>query len=364
MCATNLDRSMNPSKDATFLTETLLAWYGANARELPWRADRDPYRVWISEIMLQQTRASTARPYYARFLRELPTIRALAEADESRLLKLWEGLGYYSRARNLQKAARVILEKHAGQFPRAPREIAALPGIGPYTAGAIASICFEEATPAVDGNVLRVMARLTGDTAPPDAPGQRRRVAATLARMYPAEGRRGDFTQSLMELGALVCLPGGAALCGVCPVSAVCTALRENAVARLPVKSEKKARRKEEKTVLVLRCGDAIALRRRAQKGLLAGLWELPNTDGRLREEEALRFAREWGLRPVRAVEGKERKHVFTHIEWHMTCFFIDCEAREGPFFWADARMLTEEIALPSAFGKLLRTNKIDLEEK
>ncbi|MDR2354875.1 MAG: A/G-specific adenine glycosylase [Clostridiales Family XIII bacterium] len=344
---------MNPSKDAASFTESLLSWYRANARDLPWRADRAPYRVWLSEVMLQQTRATAVRPYFERFLREFPTILDLAEADEARLLKLWEGLGYYSRARNLQKAARAIMEKHAGQFPRDPREISALPGIGAYTAGAIASICFEEAVPAVDGNVLRVMARLTGDAAPADTPGQKRKVAETLRLLYPAEAR-GDFTQSLMELGALICLPGGAALCGVCPVRALCTALREDRVAKLPVKRAKKARKKEEKTVLILRCGDAIALRRRERKGLLAGLWELPNADGTLCEAEVLRLAQAWGLRPRSVGEREERKHVFTHIEWHMTCYRVDCETRDARFLWADARMLADEIALPSAFGKLL----------
>jgi A/G-specific adenine glycosylase len=344
---------MNPTRDGAFFTEALLSWYRANARDLPWRANREPYRVWISEIMLQQTRATAARPYFERFLRALPTIRDLAEADETRLLKLWEGLGYYSRARNLQKAARAILEKHAGRFPRDPREISALPGIGPYTAGAIASICFEEATPAVDGNVLRVTARLTGDAAPADTPEQKKKIAAMLKLLYPANAR-GDFTQSLMELGALICLPGGAALCDACPVRAFCTALREDTVAKLPVKREKKARRREEKTVLILRCGDAIALRKREKKGLLAGLWELPNADGSLCEAEILRLVRTWGLRPLSVGEGKARKHVFTHIEWHMRCYRVDCEARNDRFLWADARTLDEEIALPSAFGKLL----------
>ena len=343
---------MNP-KDGKLFTETLLSWYRANARDLPWRADRAPYRVWLSEIMLQQTRAAAVPPYFERFLRELPTILDLAEADEARLLKLWEGLGYYSRARNLQKAARAILEKHAGQFPRDPREISALPGIGAYTAGSIASICFEEATPAVDGNVLRVTARLTGDAAPIDTPKQKKKIAAMLVPLYPAEAR-GDFTQSLMELGALICLPGGAALCDACPVRAFCTALREDTVARLPVKSGKKARRREEKTVLILRCEDAIELRKRERKGLLAGLWELPNADGSLCEAEVLQLVRSWDLRPLSACEGEARKHVFTHIEWHMTRYRIDCEARNARFLWADARTLDEEIALPSAFGKLL----------
>jgi A/G-specific adenine glycosylase len=348
-----MDNQMISQRDSVFFVEALLAWYRENARDLPWRADREPYRVWLSEIMLQQTRVEAARPYYTRFLRELPTIRDLAEVDEARLLKLWEGLGYYSRARNLQRAARVITEKHAGRFPREFRDIAALPGIGAYTAGAIASICFGEATPAVDGNVLRVMSRLANDAAPADSPRQKKKVEEALRRMYPP-GACGDFTQGLMELGALICLPGGAARCGACPVSAVCAAYRAGTTAKLPVKSEKKARRKEEITVFILICGDTVAVRRRERKGLLAGLWELPNAAGRQSEEEALRLARGWGVRPVSAGEKKERKHVFTHIEWHMTCYTIVCETRDERFFWADARALDTEIALPSAFGKLL----------
>jgi A/G-specific adenine glycosylase len=348
-----IDNQMISERDAVFFVEALLAWYRENARDLPWRADREPYRVWLSEIMLQQTRVEAARPYYTRFLRELPTIRDLAEVDEARLVKLWEGLGYYSRARNLQKAARVITEKYAGRFPREFRDIVALPGVGAYTAGAVASICFGEATPAVDGNVLRVMARLADDAAPVDSPRQKKKVEEALRRMYPPDAC-GDFTQGLMELGALVCLPGGAARCGVCPVSAVCAAYRAGTTAKLPVKREKKERRREEITVLILTCGDTVAVRMRARKGLLAGLWELPNAAGRQSGEEALRLARDWGVRPVSAGGRKERKHVFTHIEWHMTCYTIVCETRDGRFFWADARALDTEIALPSAFGKLL----------
>jgi A/G-specific adenine glycosylase len=338
---------------ADCLAGRLLAWYRENARDLPWRADREPYHVWISEIMLQQTRVETARPYYTRFLSEAPGVRELAEMGEERLLKLWEGLGYYSRARNLQTAARVIMEKHGGRFPREFREILALPGVGAYTAGAIASICFDAPVPAVDGNVLRVAARVAGDASPVDRPEQRRKIEADLTALY-AGGDCGDLTQSLMELGALICLPGAAAKCDCCPISALCAACRDGTAARLPVRAGKKARKKEEWTVFALFCGEAIALRKRRPEGLLASLWELPNIEGKRGAAEALALARDWGLGSVSIQEEKERLHVFTHVEWRMRCYFIRCERRSDRFLWADPRALDAEIALPSAFRKFL----------
>jgi A/G-specific adenine glycosylase len=346
------DLRKDPAK-ARRLTQALLAWYRANARDLPWRTDREPYHVWLSEIMLQQTRVEAARPYYTRFLAELPDIRALAAAKESQVLKLWEGLGYYSRVRNLQKAARTIMEKHGGCFPDDFREILSLPGVGAYTAGAIASICFDAPTPAVDGNVLRVMARVTGDATPVDRPEQRKKLEAELKTLYE-KGRCGDFTQSLMELGALICLPGKAAKCGVCPVAGFCAARRDDTVARLPARGEKKERRREEKTVFVLRCGEAVAVQKRPLGGLLAGLWEFPNVDGVRNEADALALAAAWGVDPVSIQTKKEQEHVFTHIEWRMTCYFIDCKTMCDPFFWADPAALDEEIALPAAFRKIL----------
>ena len=210
------------------LPARLVPWFAAAKRDLPWRRDREPYHVWVSEIMLQQTRVEAVVGYYERFLTALPDIRALADAPEDKLLKLWEGLGYYSRARNLQKAARQILERHGGIFPRDAADIRALAGIGDYTAGAIGSICFEYPTAAVDGNVLRVVSRVTGSDAPIDKPETKKKIAADLSAVYPA-GHCGDFTQSLMELGATVCTPRGAK-CGGCPLADICAAKREDRV--------------------------------------------------------------------------------------------------------------------------------------
>ena len=236
------------------MTEPLLAWFARNKRDLPWRADREPYHVWLSEIMLQQTRVEAVRDYYVRFLQAAPDVFALAALPEERLLKLWEGLGYYNRARNLQKCARILVER-GGAFPDTVEELLALPGVGAYTAGAIASICFERPTAAVDGNVLRVCARVLDDDAPVDTPAYKSALTGALSACYPP-GRCGDFTQSLMELGATVCVPNGAPKCAACPVAALCLARARGTAAQRPVKLPKRGRRAEERTVFLLRCGE------------------------------------------------------------------------------------------------------------
>lgn len=334
------------------LPERLLPWFRENARDLPWRRDREPYHVWLSEIMLQQTRVEAVRSYYARFLAEIPDIPALAAADPDRLRKLWEGLGYYSRVRNLQQAAKVIVERYGGAFPMTLPEIRALPGIGDYTAGAIASICFGLPEPAVDGNVLRVVLRMTGD--PSDASLQKTKdaVRAALRSVYPPDCP-GNFTQSLMELGATVCVPNGAPSCGTCPLGDVCRS-RGGLWRELPVKTPKKARRGETYTVFLLRCGDHTALRRRDAEGLLASLWELPNLPGLLSPEAALSAASAFGVRPFELTEERERMHIFTHVEWKMRCFTILCREMPDCFFWADRKMLEGEMALPTAFRLFL----------
>ncbi|HWQ58227.1 MAG TPA: A/G-specific adenine glycosylase [Clostridia bacterium] len=335
------------------LSGLLIAWYDENARDLPWRRDRDPYRVWISEIMLQQTRAEVVKDYYVRFLAALPTARALADADEQTLMKLWEGLGYYGRARNLQKAARAIVNDLGGLFPETYEGLRALPGVGPYTAGALASICFELPTPAVDGNVLRVVSRIAGIGEPINAPEVKERVTKTLAALYPA-ARRGDFTQSIMELGATVCLPNGAPRCCVCPAEGICYARTHGAAVDFPVKSQKKERRAERRTVLLLACGEKTAIRKREREGLLGGLWELPNTPGELDAQGALDLAATWGAKPVAVTKSFRRMHIFTHVAWEMTCFSIEC-AEESPLFvWTSNAELESVYALPSAFRKLL----------
>ncbi len=331
------------------LPRLLLSWYEAEHRDLPWRRDREPYHVWLSEIMLQQTRVEAVKGYYERFLRELPDIRALAACDADRLHKLWEGLGYYSRVRNLQKAAQTIVTEYGGEFPRAYDKIRALAGIGDYTAGAISSICFDAPTPAVDGNVLRVLSRVTEDGADILAQKTKKDVAERLCEIYP-EGRCGDFTQALMELGATVCVPNGEPHCAVCPLRQLCGANLHQTQAKYPVKSPKKAKKTQEKTVFVLTCGEKCAVCKRLDTGLLAGLWELPNIEGKCSAQQALLQAEAWGVQPKELIKEVEKTHIFTHIKWKMRCFYIVCAQENARFTWVDSARFDRDIALPTAF--------------
>ena len=342
---------MERAEQLARLPEALLPWFREHARDLPWRRDREPYHVWLSEIMLQQTRVEAVKSYYLRFLEALPDIRSLAQAEPDLLNKLWEGLGYYSRVRNLQAAARQIMAEHGGVFPGDFAAIRALKGVGDYTAGAIASICFGLPTPAVDGNVLRVCARLTGDETPIDRPEAKAALREELKDVYPAL-RCGDFTQALMELGATVCLPNGAPDCLRCPCAGFCRS-RDGDWRRLPVKGEKRPRRREELTVFLLRCGGRYALRRRPRTGLLAGLWEYPNVPGHLSPEEAVFQAETWGVRPREILRETRRTHIFTHVEWDMRAYFFSCGEMPAEFTWADASDIDGRIALPTAFRKL-----------
>lgn len=331
----------------------LLPWFAEHRRDLPWRRDREPYHVWLSEIMLQQTRVEAVRGYYLRFLERLPDIAALASAPEDVLLKLWEGLGYYSRVRNLQKAAQCVMEQHDGEFPQELSAIRALPGIGDYTAGAIASICFEAPTAAVDGNVLRVILRLTVCADSPADVRVRRRIGESLSAIYPA-GHCGDFTQALMELGATVCLPNGAPQCGACPLRALCEAHAQGTELQFPTKPPKKPRRIEQRTVFVLQCGDRLAVCKRPSHGLLAGLWQLPDVPGKLETAEALRQAEQWGVHPTGILKTAERTHIFTHVQWDLRGVWLTCAAEAPQFTWADENALQHEIGLPTAYRQFL----------
>lgn len=340
------------------IVQPLLDWYRANRRRLPWRENREPYRVWVSEIMLQQTRVETVMPYYGRFMERFPTVASLAACEDEELFKLWEGLGYYSRARNLKKAACVICERYQGRFPEKYEQILALPGIGAYTAGAIASIAFEEPKAAVDGNVLRVVTRLTQDRTDIADAKFRLQVTEVLEKIYPPEGR-GDFTQSLMELGAVVCVPNGEPKCGACPLSRLCGAYNSGTQLQYPVKKKKAARRIEQRTVLILRFQDRIALRRREDKGVLSGMWELPGTDGELNAKQIAQWLDERALSAT-AVKApasgvKPLKHIFTHIEWHMVYWVVHCEneGSDASLVWVTAKQLEQEFALPTAFKKV-----------
>lgn len=329
----------------------LLPWFSEHARSLPWRADREPYHVWLSEIMLQQTRVEAVKPYYERFLKTLPSIHALANCEEETLLKLWEGLGYYSRVRNLAKAAQQIEMRHQGKFPETYAEIRALSGIGDYTAGAVASICFELAEPAVDGNVLRVVTRICGDESCIDDQKVKTRIREALRAVYPKPPRRGDFTQSLMELGATVCIPNGTPHCECCPCRGICIACREARTAEIPVRKGKKSRKIVYYTVFALQCGEEIAVAKREENGLLAGLWELPHLDGALSPQQALTQANAaWDCHPIELISTKQRVHIFTHIEWRLCCVHLICERKSPVFRWVTREQLLSQTALPTAF--------------
>ena len=338
------------------IAQPLLHWFWANHRVLPFRSDPTPYHVWVSEIMLQQTRVAAAVPYYERFVQALPDIPALAACEEERLLKLWEGLGYYSRVRNLQKAARIVCEQYGGQLPGDLAALKKLPGIGDYTAGAIASIGFGIPAPAVDGNVLRVFARLYNDEGDIMQPAVKAAITQKVMAQQPAEAP-GDFNQALMELGALVCTPGQPD-CAACPLQALCLGRQSGNPARLPQKAPKKARKKCELTLCLAQ--DAAGrwlLQKRGEQGVLAGLWQPPVlAEEALDEKMALAAAQK--LLPA-AVLLKEKplkaKHIFTHLEWHMTAYVMAAPCTPPPegCVWASPAQLEQEYTLPGAFKTL-----------
>lgn len=332
------------------ITPGLLEWYHRNARALPWREHPTPYRVWVSEIMLQQTRVEAVRPYFERFMAALPDIASLAAADEAVLFKLWEGLGYYSRARNLQKTAKILVESYGGQMPADHAALLSLPGIGPYTAGAVASIAFGIPAAAVDGNVLRVLARILCKRDNMNAPAIKKSAERMLTSILP-NGFPGDFNQAMMELGATVCTPGLPRCLG-CPAAEHCLGLQEGCAAELPIKPPKKARKILERTVPVIWSEQGVLLRRRPDTGLLAGLWEFPAVDGWLEPEEAGTYTEKLGgkVREIRRLD--DSRHIFTHLEWHMRGYGL----RVAPFapppewVWAAEDALLRDYALPSAY--------------
>ena len=324
----------------------LLAWYHENARVLPWRSDPTPYHVWVSEIMLQQTRVAAVMGYYSRFMAALPDVAALAAVEDDTLMKLWQGLGYYSRARNLKKAAGQVMERYGGALPASYEELLTLAGVGEYTAGAIASIAFGIPVPAVDGNVLRVVSRVAGDEEDITLPATKKRMGQALQEIIPT-AMPGAFNQAMMELGATVCLPNGAPLCDRCPAAGFCAALAQDKIDVLPVKAPKKARRVEERTVYLIFHEGRVALRRRPEKGLLAGLWEYPNEPA-----EKTGILESWGIVPASQRWGGTGKHIFTHIEWHMTARLVQAETEELPegWVWAGGSDLRQIYAVPNAF--------------
>ena len=330
----------------------ILPWYEKCQRDLPWRKDREPYHIWISEIMLQQTRVEAVKSYYTRFLTVLPSVNDLAVCDDETLHKRGEGLGYYSRVRNLKKAANVIVNDFHGTFPRTYDAVLSLPGIGPYTAGAICSISYDLPTPAVDGNVLRLLSRLCNDARAIDLPEVKKEVTECLSEIYPSQA--GCFTQALMELGATVCGPNRAPDCECCPLKAICMAAEAGTALSLPKKNPKKQRRQEDKTVFILSCEGFYALEKRPPKGLLASLWQFPNTEAELSPQQALKAAEALGLHPKELLKQVKRNHIFTHIEWNMTGYYLEVKEKTPDFQWLSLDEIKTQAALPTAFRQFI----------
>lgn len=330
------------------IVQPLLAWFAVHRRELPWRQDQNPYHVWVSEIMLQQTRIEAVIHYYHRLIEALPDVRSLSEVSEERLLKLWEGLGYYSRAKNLKKAAEMIMRDFGGLFPDTYASLRKLPGVGDYTAGAIASICFHERVTAVDGNVLRVVSRVTGSRDNVLLPAVRQQVETQLYRILPDDA--GAFNEAMMELGETVCLPGGAAKCGECPLCGICSAHRDGLTTEIPVRIKQMKRRQEQRTVLLLMDGDGrTAVEKRPDKGLLAGMYQLPNVEGFLSEGEISDLLKTWELQAKEITFLGDAKHAFTHLDWIMKGYRVKVSHPAGRFLWVTPEDLREQYPLPTA---------------
>lgn len=355
---------LTPQERVNQMIPPLLEWFSGNARVLPWRDNPKPYYVWVSEIMLQQTRVEAVKPYFNRFITTLPDIQSLAECPEELLLKLWEGLGYYNRARNLQKAAQVVMAEHGGGLPDDYEALLKLPGIGPYTAGAIASIAYGIPVPAVDGNVLRVMSRVLESYEDILKASVKRQIEELLNAHMPADA--GNFNQAMMEIGAMVCLPNGEPKCDVCPLQPVCLANAKQVMMELPVKTKKKPRRVEEWTVLVIarrREPVSVALHKREEKGLLAGMYEFPNVPGKLEEQQVLEYLAAKGEQVRQLTQIEDAKHIFSHVEWHMRGYYAEVvpgreeclqeETQELEFI--SIEKIKEEIAIPSAFAAYSR---------
>lgn len=341
--------------------EPLIIWYRENHRQLPWRESPDAYRVWVSEIMLQQTRVEAVKSYYERFLNAFPDVEALADAEEDKLMKMWEGLGYYNRARNMQKAARQVAAEYGGRFPDSYEEIRKLSGIGNYTAGAISSFAYGIAKPAVDGNVLRVVSRLLASDADIMKVSVRTEIENLLEEVIP-EDAAGDFNQGLIELGAIVCVPNGDPKCKECPLMHLCRAKAQGIQTELPVRTKAKARRIEKRTVLVFRDSETVAIRKRPAKGLLAGMYELPNMEGHLTRKEVIEYGKAIGLTPIRVKKLAAAKHIFSHVEWHMIGYEVLVDELEQncseKMIFAGQKEINEKYSIPSAFEAYLDRRK------
>ncbi len=346
------DRPLELQERLRAMNRPLLSWYEEHARILPWRENPEAYRVWISEIMLQQTRVEAVKPYFERFMQALPDVQALASVEDDRLMKLWEGLGYYNRARNLKKAAQIIVDEYQGKIPAEYEKLLALPGIGSYTAGAISSIAFGIPVPAVDGNVLRVISRVTASYEDILKQSTKRWMEDQLRETMPRDWAS-HFNQGLIEIGAIVCVPNGQPKCMVCPLQSICLAYKDGLIHELPVKTPPKKRRIEERTVCILEYEGTVGIRRRDDSGLLASLYELPNVEGHLNPEE---LAEQFHLRPENIMEIQpltDAKHIFSHVEWRMIGYRILLKDQVPNAYIAAKKDEIKTIyALPNAFSR------------
>lgn len=330
------------------IRKPVIEWYQKNKRELPWRKEKNPYHIWLSEIMLQQTRIEAVKQYYERFLKQIPTIQDLAEIEEEKLLKLWEGLGYYNRVRNLKKAAQIMQERYEGQMPKHYEELIKLPGIGEYTAGAISSIAYDEKVPAVDGNVLRVVSRVVGSKKDVLENKTKKEFTQKLQEIMPKQA--GNFNEGLMELGELICIPNGNPLCEKCPLQEICVAKRENLTSIIPVRKQKVKRKKEEKTVFLLEFEEKIAIQKRKETGLLANMYQFPNLDKKINEKEIEAVLQKWKLTGKEIEKIGTHHHVFSHIEWDMIGYKIQVNDTNKEFMWVKKENIIKKYPIPGAF--------------
>ncbi len=345
-------RSCIEDFDLSQLNEPLLEWFDRHARVLPWRSDPSPYHVWISEIMLQQTRVEAVIPYYQRFLRELEDIEALSKCPEEKLLKLWEGLGYYNRVRNLKEAACQVMDQYQGCLPKEVSQLMHLKGIGSYTAGAIASIAYHVAAPAVDGNVFRVMTRICTDDSDITKGTFRKRLEQAISDAMPQDAP-GQYNQALMDLGATICLPNGNPLCDQCPLSGLCKANQTNSQLLYPNKPKKVKRKVQSKAILIIKDGNHVVIQKRPKEGLLAGLYEFPSIDGKPTRKEILSHVEELGLEPLHIKKVEDAKHIFSHVEWQMTGYVVSVaqiDPRASQLLMVELKDIKEKYAFPSAF--------------
>lgn len=334
----------------------LLEWYQLNKRMLPWRETKNPYFIWISEIMLQQTRIDAVIPYYHRFIKKMPDVSSLASIPLDDLLKLWEGLGYYSRARNLKKAAQVIMEEYRGIFPNTYEKIIKLPGIGEYTASAIASICFGEATPTVDGNVLRVYTRFKNDKRNIDLPKTKKEIRNELSRIMPLE--TGDFNEALMELGESVCLPKGKPKCEDCPIREFCKAFKYQTWDKFPIRMEKRKKKELFFTIFLFSYQRYFAISRRDKEKLLQHLWEFPNISGDLTLEDIKKYLVQKDISYISIKKSIANKHVFTHQIWYMQAYLIEVSKKIANLDWKTLEEINTNYAIPTAFQPFLKELK------